>query len=118
MATAISGRLAAGASSRKVSRKSFFAPCSLTNGIFTGVVISSVIDLDNRLVPDDNPAAYLITRAAQAGTVDNPLNGVAPHHDSPILLEKELGPVLGHHEQQPIVTGQRVTQRYPQRAVN
>src|SRR5579862_9687576 len=88
MAMATSCRSATGASSAIVMRKSFFAPCSLTKGIF----IRAFVYFDHGPAFYRNALHEFVTGAVQARFIEHGLNFIAAFHDSPIGVEKKVGP--------------------------
>src|SRR5665213_350985 len=111
---AIAGRPAPGASRVFVSRKSFFAPCSLTKGIF----IDSAIDFDGWLSFYDNAVAQFVTGTAQARFVYDRLNVVPACDDGPVFPQKQIGPRRGHCVLRVVIAGERGFERNAHRSID
>src|SRR5579872_2617539 len=114
MAMATSWNSARGTSSALVIRKSFFAPCSLANGI----VIGSFVYLDYRGTSHGNAPLEFVSRSAQPCSVEHSLDGVTAFRDGPVCMQKEVRPRHGGVELQVVVPGQRHSQRDAKSSVN
>src|SRR5947207_1237727 len=100
------------ASSRHVSRKSFFAPCALVKGMVNGILISlSPVDLDHRRILHHDRSFQRVANPVTRGAVDGALGLAAAGHDGPRFVQKKIGARDGGFKRQAVITGKGVAQR-------
>src|ERR1017187_8766720 len=114
MAMASAWRSVMGTSAASVIRKSFFAPCSLVNGIF----IDSPVYFNSRSAFDGHALFEFIMRTMQPGFVNHGLNIVATHRHGPVRMQKQIGAGDGPGPLHIIVACQSVGQRDAESSVD
>src|SRR5438876_1001090 len=80
-----------GTASASVIRKSFFAPCNLTKGIF----IDSPVNFNHVRAFHHNAPLQFVARTAQAGSIAHARYTVAASGHGPVGVEKQVWPGYG-----------------------